>query len=266
VSATASRLQRIATTVARLEARTSPPAVPDPVTLAARCGLQLDPWQREALASTAPRCLWNASRQSGKSTIAALLGLHTALVRPRALVLMVSPSLRQSSELFRKCLYFYRALERPIPAQAETSLRLELDNGSRIISLPGSEATIRGYSAVTLLLLDEAARIEDTLYSSLRPMLAVSGGRLVALSTPHGTRGWWFEAWRGEESWERYEVPATMCPRISAAFLAEEQRTMGQWWFEQEYECRFSDAETQPFGREDVERCFREEVEPWDLS
>ena len=113
--------------------------------------------------------------------------------------------------------------------------------------------------------MDEAARVSDELYFSVRPMLAVSGGRLVALSTPFGTRGWWYEAWRSVEPWERYRVPATECPRISAEFLAEERRTMGEWWFGQEYGCDFFDAESQPFGREDVEQAFQEEVEAWTL-
>jgi hypothetical protein len=262
MSAMAARLKRLEAGVARLETRTAPPAVPDPLTLAARCSMELDPWQRDALAGTAPRCLWNASRQSGKSTIAALLGLHTALVRPSALVLMVSPSLRQSSELFRKCLSFYRVLERPIPAQAESSLRLELDNGSRIISLPGSEATIRGFSNVALLLLDEAARIDDGLYAALRPMLAVSQGRLVALSTPWGRRGWWFEAWTGSEDWQRIEVPATRCPRISAAFLEEERRTLPAYWFEQEYLCQFGETSDQLFRHADVMAAITPHVAP----
>ncbi len=96
-------------------------------------------------------------------------------------------------------------------------------------------------------------------------MLAVSGGRLVALSTPHGTRGWFYEAWRGQEPWERYKVPATECPRISQEFLEEERRNMGEWWYQQEYGCVFSEAETQAFRREDVENAFKEEVTPWDL-
>ncbi len=60
-------------------------------------------------------------------------------------------------------------------------------------------------------------------------------------------------------------MPATDVPRISAAFLEEERRTLGEWWFEQEYMCRFLDAETQAFRREDVERAFEEEVEAWEL-
>ena len=238
----------------------------DPVAFAEAAGLVPDPWQADVLRSTAPRILLNASRQSGKSTTIATLAVHQALYMPGALVLLLSPTLRQSGELFRKCLHVYRSTERPIPPDSETALTLSLQNGSRIVSLPGTrDATVRGFSGVSLLIADEASRVMDALYFSCRPMLAVSGGRLIAMSTPFGTRGWWYEAWRSVEPWERYEVPATECPRISAEFLAEEQRTMGEWWFEQEYMCRFLDAESQAFRREDVDAAFGEEVESWAL-
>jgi hypothetical protein len=237
----------------------------DPAALAVRTGLSPDRWQTEFLRSTDPRVLLNCSRQSGKSTVTALLAVHTALYDPGALVLLLSPSLRQSQELFRKALDTYRSLENPVPVEAESALRLELENGSRIVSLPGKEQTVRGFSGVRLLAIDEAARVADDLYFAIRPMLAVSGGRLVALSTPFGTRGWWYEAWRSPEPWQRFQIPAEQCPRISAAFLDEERRTMGDWWFRQEYGCDFLDAETQPFAREDIDRAFEEEVEPWDL-
>jgi hypothetical protein len=237
----------------------------DPAELARRVGLPPDRWQADFLRSAEQRILLNCSRQSGKSTVTALLAVHTASYDPGALVLLLSPSLRQSQELFRKALDTYRALENPVPVEAESALRLELENGSRIVSLPGKEQTIRGFSGVRLLAIDEAARVADDLYFAIRPMLAVSGGRLVALSTPFGTRGWWFEAWRSPEPWQRFQIPAEQCPRISAEFLDEERRTMGDWWFRQEYGCDFLDAETQPFSREDIDRAFEEEVEPWDL-
>ena len=215
--------------------------------------------------SNAPRQLYNASRQSGKSTAAGLLAVHTALYEPGSLSLLLSPTLRQSGELFKKAVAVYREAGRPVPPESETALTLTLENGSRIVSLPGQERVVRGYSAVRLLVIDEAARVPDDLYASVRPMLAVSAGRLVALSTPFGTRGWWYEAWCNGEAWERYEVPATEVPRISPAFLEEERRTLGEWWFEQEYMCRFLAAETQAFRREDIERTFEEEAEAWAL-
>jgi hypothetical protein len=237
----------------------------DPVLVAREMGLDPDPWQEKFLRSPAPRTLLNASRQSGKSTVTGISAAHQALYEPGSLTLLLSPSQRQSHELFRKALDAYRSIPTAIPITQESALRLELANGSRIVSLPGKETTIRGYSGVRLLAVDEAARVPDELYYTVRPMLAVSGGRLVALSTPFGTRGWWYQAWESEERWERYQIPASECPRISADFLDEERRSMGEWWYQQEYECTFLDAQTQPFGREDVERAFSEEVEAWTL-
>ncbi|MDQ3525121.1 MAG: hypothetical protein M3451_08730, partial [Chloroflexota bacterium] len=149
---------------------------------------------------------------------------------------------------------------------AESRLRLELENGSRVISLPASEATIRGFAGVSLLIVDEAARVEDGLYFSIRPMLATSNGRLIALSTPYGKRGWWSDAWHGSHDWKRVQITAEQCPRISAAFLAEEREQIGAWWFDQEYGCQFLDAESQAFSTADIERAqVGEGVELWTL-
>jgi hypothetical protein len=136
--------------------------------------------------------------------------------------------------------------------EAESALRVELRNGSRIVSLPGTEGTVRGYSGVQLLLIDEAARLLDDLYYAVRPMLAVSGGRLIAVSTPWGCRGWFHREWTTGQDWERIKITAHDCPRISAAFLAEEQRSMPPRWFQAEYECLFTDTEMQVFASSDV--------------
>jgi len=238
----------------------------DPVLFARSAGIEPDPWQAQVLRSASDRLLLNCSRQSGKSFITSILALHGALYKPDSLILMLSPSLRQSGELFRKALALYRGLGRPVPPESETALTLTLTNGSRIVSLPGTkDGTVRGFSGVDLIVIDEAAWVQDSLYLSVRPMLAVSGGRLVALSTPHGTRGWFYNSWRGSEPWERYEVPATLCPRIASAFLEEEKRNMGEWWFAQEYLNQFLESEAQPFARDDVERAFDDDTEAWDL-
>jgi hypothetical protein len=187
------------------------------------------------------------------------------LYHPKSLSLVLSPGERQSKEFLRKVLGVYRALDRPVPADAENKLELELSNGSRIVALPGNEGTIRGYSGVNLLVVDEASRVPDSLYTAVRPMLAVSGGRLVTLSTPFGSRGWWYEAWsHGGSDWVREKVTAEECPRISAAFLDEERRELGEWFFNQEYMCTFMDAQSSAFRREDIDRAFSE-VEVWNV-
>jgi len=208
----------------------------DPVLLAPAISMRPDKWQSRVLRSASDRLLLNCSRQSGKSTTAALLAVWTAVYEPGSLVLLLSPSLRQSTELFKKALATYRALGRPIAVETENLLSLTLENGSRLLSLPSSESTVRGYSGVKLLIVDEASRVEDGLYASLRPTLAVSSGRILAMSTPHGARGWWWEAWtNGGPVWERYQVTARDVPRISAAFLEEERAVLGDWLWRQEY-------------------------------
>lgn len=236
----------------------------DPVVFAQRAGLDPDPWQADVLRSPAQRMLLNCSRQSGKSTTTAAIGLHQATYTPDSLVLLLSPSQRQSAELFRKVAELYTATGATVPPKAESALRLELANGSRVISLPGTEATVRGFSRPNLVVIDEASRVADDLYLSVLPMLAVSQGRLIALSTPWGRRGWWSDAWHSTEAWKRVEVPATQCPRIAPAFLEEQRRVMGEWWFNQEFLCQFLDAETQAFRAADIEAAFTE-VETWTL-
>jgi Terminase large subunit, T4likevirus-type, N-terminal len=234
----------------------------DRVSFAKRLGLEPDPWQEDLMRSTSDRVLLNCCRQSGKSTMTAIVALHRALYHTGSLILCLAPALRQSQELFGKVLDFYRDLDRPIPAQAERRLSLELENGSRIVTLPGTDKTIRGFSGAALLIVDEASRVADELYFAVRPMLAVSGGALMMLSTPYGKRGIYFEEWTSGHSWERYEVKAEECPRIPATFLEEERDALPSWVYRQEYECSFEDTEDVVFTYEMVEQAVSNEVTP----
>src|SRR5262245_57918873 len=117
----------------------------DPVQLARRVGVEPDPWQAQALRSSSPRSLWNVTRQGGKSSTAALLAVHQALYVPESLTLLVSASLRQSAELFRLVTGFWRRLEGAPELPEGNKLSLTTQAGARIISLPSSEGTIRGY-------------------------------------------------------------------------------------------------------------------------
>jgi hypothetical protein len=189
--------------------------------------------------------------------------LRTALLEAPALVLLLSPTERQSGELFKdKVLRLYNALGRPVPAVQESALRLTLANGSRVIALPGKEESVRCYSSVALLVVDEASRVVDSLYRSIRPMLAVSRGRLAALSTPFGKRGWFHEAWAGAEAWDRVRIRADECPRITPEFLAEERRALGDRWYRQEYECSFEDTIDALFSSEDIAAALNCDVQP----
>jgi Terminase large subunit, T4likevirus-type, N-terminal len=226
-------------------------------------GLEPDPWQEKLLRSSSDRILLNCCRQSGKSTMAALIALHRALYHPGSLILILAPAERQAKETFAKVAEMYVSSGgQAVASDSYRKLGMELSNRSRIEALPGTEKTIRGFSGTALLILDEAARVSDELYYAVRPMLAVSGGGLMMLTTPYGKRGVFFEEWTGGRGWERYEVTAEECPRISPEFLEEEREALPSWVYRQEYECSFEDTEDAVFTYEMVERAVTPEVTP----
>jgi len=229
----------------------------------AKLGFDPDATQGRLLDTRSKRVLLNCTRQWGKSTITAAKAVHHAYTQPESLTLVVSPSARQSGEFVRKAAGFARRLGVRVKGDGDNEMSLEFPNGARLVGLPGSEATIRGFSAVSLLLVDEASRVSDELYMAVRPMLAVSGGTMWLMSTPYGKRGFFYQAWaHGGTEWERARVPATECPRIAPEFLEQERRTMGERWLRQEYLCEFVDEVSGVFERDLVERAFTDEVKP----
>ena len=211
-------------------------------------GFHPDPWQADLLRSRSKKIILNCSRQSGKSTTCAALGLHESIYRRPSFGLVIAPTQDQSSELMLKFDEFRGAVELPSDyLSTDTKLAVKFANGNRFIARPGSEKSARSFSAVTLLLEDEAARVADALYNSVRPMLAVSNGRHILMSTPFGKQNHFFKIWDQERDlWQWFEIPAEKCPRITKEFLEEEQRTNP--WFEQEYHCRFMDSEGSIFS------------------
>ena len=224
-------------------------------------GFEPDEWQADFLRSDAKRILLNCCRQAGKSTVTAVLALHEAIYHPGVLILLLSPSFRQSTELYAKVIDGYLKLGNN-PADDALTTELRLANGSKIVSLPSSEKTIRGYSGVGLLICDEAARIPDDLYHAVTPMLAVSNGRLVLLSTPYGQRGIFHELWTNSSDYKKYMVTADNCKRITPEFLAIEQRIMPARVFRQEYYCEFLQTDDSVFSYDEVMALTSGEVKP----
>jgi hypothetical protein len=228
-----------------------------------RLELPVDELQARVLRTTSKRGILNCCRQWGKSTITAAKAIHGAYHTAGSLTMVVSPSGRQSGEFLRKAAGFARMLGIRPKGDGDNETSLALPNGSRIVGLPGTEATIRGFSAPSLLLVDEAARCSDDLYLAMRPMLAVSNGTLWLMSTPFGKRGFFYDAWANSgPEWERFRAMGTECPRIKKAHLDEERATMGERWFRQEYLCEFEDTLSGVFARELVEGAITDEIKP----
>ena len=239
----------------------------DPIRFA-QIHLDFHPDEKQAalLANPIHRGLLNCTRQWGKSTVTAAKAVHQAIHKPGSLTLVISPSSRQSGEFLHKVAEFISQLGIQTRGDGRNDISLKLPNGSRIIGLPGNENTIRGFSKVSLMLIDEAARVSDEIYKTVRPMLAVGNGDLLMMSTPNGKRGFFHHEWAyGGDRWQRIEVPATECPRIPADFLQEERETLGDSYFRQEYLCEFNEIEGALFTEEMIQRAFRDDVKPLDI-
>lgn len=224
-----------------------------------------DKWQKNLLRDAPDRVLLLCSRQAGKSTVSAVIALYYAVFSSDSLILIISRSFRQSEELFRKVkdgiLYIINDLS--IEVIHETQRSLQFSNGSRILSLPGRQETVRAYSKVSYLIIDEAAQVPDDLYNAVRPMLAVSKGKIIAMTTPYGKRGWFFNSWQSESDWYRVKITADECPRISESFIANELEEIGEWWVKQEYFCEFVDADNQLFSYDSLESAVDSNLFCW---
>jgi hypothetical protein len=242
-----------------------------PVEFAMSVGIAPDPWQIEVLASDHPRKILCCGRQTGKSTVGAVLALHRALTQPGSTVLIVAPGERQAKILFAKAKRFYEMAGHPLPASSERRTGLELRNGSIIEALPAVERTTRGYS-VDLLVVDEAAAVEDTDYHGILPALIATQGHQVLLSTPRGKRGFFYELWHSESSahgerlkdeelhtnernsdWQRIMVRSNEVGRIRPEDLEVFRQTMPEQFWEQEFECAWLDTEGSLFSYDDIE-------------
>jgi hypothetical protein len=202
------------------------------------------------------RGIVNCTRQWGKSTVMAAKAVHRAYSGAGRLVLALAPCARQSGEFLRKAEEFVRRLGIRPRGDGDNEMSILFPNGSRIVGLPGSERTVRGFSNVSLMLFDEAARVPDELYRAMRPTLATGDGDLWLMSTPNGQRGFFWEEWeRGGEEWARIRVTGEECSRISRRFL-EEERAKGDAWYRQEYGAEFIDHEGAVFPRELIEAAF----------
>jgi cytochrome c-type biogenesis protein CcmE len=224
----------------------------DPVEFATSVGIIPDPWQIEVLASDHPRKILCCGRQTGKSTVGAILAVHKALTSPGSVVLIAAPGERQAKLLFSKALSLYRQAGYPLPAHSERRTGLELSNGSVIEALPAVERTTRGYS-VDLLVTDEAGAVPDMDYHGILPALIATQGGQVLLSTPRGKRGFFWELWHSDDDWQRVIVRSNEVSRISVADLEIFRSTMPEQFFRQEFYCEWLDTEGSLFSYDDIE-------------
>ncbi len=229
-----------------------------------RFGFYCDDRQFEIFRRCSRRTLLNCSRQSGKSTVTAVKAVHCAYWRNAVTILVTAPTKQQTREFLRKVRTFATLLG---TARRGDKYCVEFANGSRIVGVAADEDSIRGFSAVALVIVDEAARVCDEVYFALLPMLAVSNGSLWLLSTPKGKRGFFHAEWASPENegWVKIRIKGMDCPRISEAFLAAQKKRLGERRYAQEYECLFVDLDRGAFDPEVVRKAFRGDIKPLEI-
>jgi hypothetical protein len=226
-------------------------------TFSAAVGSSPEPWQQRVLFSAARKGLLLTARQVGKSTTTAVKAADTALYEPGSLILIVSPSQRQSDETLAKV----RTVLRRAASVTGNASEVRTEAGSRVVSLPATESTTRGFSAARLLIFDEAARVPDDVFIGALPMVAADG-QVVALSTPGARVGWFYEAWTDPVGWERHKVTVHESARYSEARIEELRRSLGGRQFRAEYMCEFVGLSESAFDPDRVEAAFRPDVRP----
>lgn len=235
-----------------------------PVEFARHAGIVPDAWQADVLESSSDRVILLCSRQSGKSLTAALLVSHRAIYVPGSLILLIAPTRQQSGEMLRTIRDVLHRSGVEAQRAADNAKTLEFSNGSRVVIVAADSGTLRGYSAVDLLIFDEAGWIPDAVFDAAAPMLATSQGRMIYLSTPNGARGRFWEAWeQGGPVWHRVSVTAEQVSRIDPAWLEEERERLPASVYASEYECQFTEAQHAVFRQEDLIAAQQEEVEEW---
>jgi len=237
--------------------------VEDPAVFLGWLDVSLFDYQREALelvrAHDRTALVW--SRQSGKDHLTALYALWLAVTKPGAIVVCVSPSQRQSDLWAERLTSF--ALSRRELRESIVDLsasEVSLANGSRVYSLPGGMSggvTIRGFSRVSLLVFNEAAWVDESVYQAAGPFLAASqGGKVVLISTPFGQSGYLWRAWNSD-LFAKSHVPAERCPLISPEFLEKERASMDRLSFESEYHAAFLSSQSSYFPADLVARAVQ---------
>ncbi len=219
-------------------------------------------YQREAILDSSKNKLLVWGRQSGKSTVIKVMSIYTAFTQPNSLQLILSPSLRQSVRILKEIkttIETNEFLKPSIDSDNWSKTELELDTGSRIISLPDSISTILGYSA-DVIYIDEAAHFKDDsiYYRAVKPMLIRTGGNLWLISTPLGKRGFFWECFSNWKSAFVSQIKSEQCPSINKRDLEKDRNEMDELTFRQEYNAEFLEEKTAYFPYSLILPCVQE--------
>lgn len=152
--------------------------------------------------------LFLTGRRSGKSRIAATIAAFEAVLAghqaklslgERGYIPVISPTKAQSRIVrdYLRAVFSLKMFSGELAGETESGFTLR--DGSRIEILSGNFQTVRGYTLLAAVVDEvcffgyEESKISDTeLIRALKPALATTGGKLIAISSPYARKGWAF--------------------------------------------------------------------------
>ncbi len=229
----------------------------------AALGFEGDETQRAVMDCEAEQVLLCCPRQWGKTSVAVVKGLHRGLFHPGSRVLVVAPGERQGQLFLEAADPFLARLGLKARANRRHRVSIELPNGSDLVAVPAEAGRIRGFRKISLMIVDEAAQVDDDAFAAAAPARMAAKGALWLMSTPFGQAGQFYESWaHGGEDWARFSVKATESARYEAETVVKFERMFGTSLMKQEYLCEFLPAGGQLIDRELVERAVSETPRP----
>jgi Terminase large subunit, T4likevirus-type, N-terminal len=237
-----------------------------PMAFAIALGFAPEPIQAQVLSTRTQNLLLVAPRQYGKTTLAVLRILWLALTKPNSLILISSPSEHQSGEVLDRLAPYILKLGMRWQGDGIHHHSLVLPNGSRIVGLSENPRRIRGFSHVDMIVIDEAAYVDDRVYRALLPMLSVSNGDIWLISTPHRKLGFFHDIYHaGGDQWIRIHATLQDSRHHNQELIERQRLELGDEWFRQEYMAEFTNQGQGMFTLEMIEACFSDEVEELDI-
>jgi len=220
--------------------------------------MKLDDWQQQILDTEGDICL-RSGRQVGKSTIISIKAAEFALNNKNKVILIIAAVERQAFLLFEKTLdYLFTNHPKEIKKGKDKPTKhiIKLTNGSTIYCLPTglSGYGIRGYT-INLLIADEAAFIPEDVWIAVIPMLAITKGNIILLSTPFGKGGYFHDCF-DDTHFTKFHISSEECPRKNQEFLDREKARMSKVQYAQEYLGEFVDELRQFFATELIKSCM----------
>ncbi len=209
------------------------------------------------------------ARQIGFTTVLCFEAINMALAE-KCRILILSTTERQSREVIDRIYDILNVAKRAkgIKLPRETRSEITLPNGSRIISLPASPSSVRGYTGHVML--DEFAFHKDAkeIWRAMLP-ITTRGYSVRIVSTPAGKSGKYYEIWNNadEMGFSRHEV--TIYDAIKDGLkidLSAIKSSTDPDDFAQEYECVFLDEAHSYFPMELIIDAITAECEDsvWD--